>query len=58
LAYGGKVAIERPRLRGFDGKEQALPSWERATTEDWLGKYRPRTPPEIKITNSRPSTGR
>ena len=23
--HGGKVAIERPRLRGFDGKEQALP---------------------------------
>src|SRR3979490_9691 len=36
--HGGKVAIERPRLRGFDGKEQALPSWEGATTEDWLGK--------------------
>jgi putative transposase len=37
--HGGKVAIERPRLRGFDGKEQALPSWEGATTEDWLGKW-------------------
>jgi putative transposase len=23
--HGGKVAIERPRLRGFDGKEQPLP---------------------------------
>src|SRR3981081_1092787 len=32
--HGGKVAIERPRLRGFDGKEQALPSWEGATTEE------------------------
>jgi hypothetical protein len=31
--------IERPRLRSFDGKEQALPSWEGATTEDWLGKW-------------------
>src|SRR6202022_438004 len=30
--HGGKVAIERPRLRGFDGKEQALPSWEGAMT--------------------------
>jgi hypothetical protein len=39
LWHGGKVAIERPRLRGFDGKEQALPSWEGATTEDWLGKW-------------------
>jgi len=27
--HGGKVEIERPRLRGFDGKEQALPSWKR-----------------------------
>jgi transposase-like protein len=27
------------RLRSFDGKEQALPSWEGATTEDWLGKW-------------------
>jgi hypothetical protein len=33
------VEIERPRLRSFDGKEQALPSWEGATTEDWLGKW-------------------
>jgi len=37
--HGGKVEIERPRLRGFDGKEQALPSWEVALTEDWLGKW-------------------
>ncbi len=37
--HGGKVEIERPRLRSFDGKEQALPSWEGATTEDWLGKW-------------------
>jgi hypothetical protein len=28
---------ERPRLRGFDGKEQSLPSWEGAMTKDWLG---------------------
>ena len=26
--HGGKVEIARPRLRGFDGKELALPSWE------------------------------
>src|SRR5260370_23363347 len=25
---GGKVAIERPRLRGFVGKEQPVPRWE------------------------------
>ena len=37
--HGGKVEIERPRLRGFDGKEQALPSWEAAQAEDWLGKW-------------------
>jgi putative transposase len=37
--HGGKMEIERPRLRGFDGKEQALPSWEGAMSEDWLGKW-------------------
>src|SRR5215831_9825345 len=37
--HGGKVEIERPRLRGFDGKEQAVPSWEAAVAEDWLGKW-------------------
>ncbi len=37
--HGGKVEMARPRLRGFDGKEQALPSWETAQSEDWLGKW-------------------
>ena len=37
--HGGKVEIARPRLRSFDGKEQALPSWEGAMTEDSLGKW-------------------
>jgi len=37
--HGGKVEIERPRLRGFDGKEQPLPSWEGTVMEDWLGKW-------------------
>ena len=37
--HGGKVEIERPRLRGFDGKEQTLPSWEGTVMEDWLGKW-------------------
>jgi len=37
--HGGKVEIERPRLRGFEGKEQALPSWEAAQSEDWLGRW-------------------
>ncbi len=37
--HGGKVEIERPRVRGFDGAEHALPSWESAMGEDWLGKW-------------------
>jgi transposase-like protein len=37
--HGGKVEMARPRIRGFDGKEQALPSWEGALSEDWLGKW-------------------
>ncbi len=31
--------MARPRLRGFDGKEQTVPSWEAAQSEDWLGKW-------------------
>ena len=37
--HGGKVEIERPRVRGLGGKELPLPSWERAVEEDWLGKW-------------------
>lgn len=37
--HGGKVEVERPRLRSFAGTEQALPSWEAAVAEDWLGKW-------------------
>ena len=37
--HGGMIEIERPRLRGFDSKERALPSWEAALAEDWLGKW-------------------
>src|SRR6202140_449906 len=37
--HGGSGGVERPRLRGFDGKERALPSWETAVAEDWLGKW-------------------
>jgi hypothetical protein len=36
---GGKVTIERPRVRELDGKEVILPSWERAVAEDWLGRW-------------------
>jgi putative transposase len=37
--HGGKTAIERPRARDFDGRELALPSWEQAVADDWLGKW-------------------
>jgi hypothetical protein len=33
------VDIERPRLRGFDGKEHPMPSWEASVAEDWLCKW-------------------
>src|SRR5258707_9710454 len=35
--HGGKVELERPRVRDFDGQELPLPSWEWASEEDWLG---------------------
>ena len=29
IAYhGGKVKVERPRVRDFAGREMSLPSWE------------------------------
>jgi transposase-like protein len=38
--HGGKVAIERPRVRAReDGAEMALPSWQAAQAEDWLGRW-------------------
>src|SRR5271157_6123539 len=37
--HGGKVEIERPRVRGLDGVERVLPSWENAVSEDLLGKW-------------------
>ena len=37
--HAGKVAIERPRVRGLDRKELPLPSWEQAVEEDWLGRW-------------------
>src|SRR5450755_2427189 len=36
---GGKIAVERPRIRGVDGREIAIPSWEGAAAEDWLGRW-------------------
>src|ERR1700736_1710041 len=37
--HGGKVDIERPRVRELNGKELSLPSWEHAVEADWLGKW-------------------
>ena len=37
--HGGKIAVERPRVRGVDGPEIALPAWESAASEDWLGGW-------------------
>jgi len=37
--HGGKIEMERPRVRSRSGGELALPSWEAANGEDWLGKW-------------------
>jgi hypothetical protein len=37
--HGGKLEIERPRVRARSGVEVALPSWEAALAEDWLGQW-------------------
>ena len=37
--HGGNIEMERPRVRGRNGGELALPSWEAANGEDWLGKW-------------------
>src|SRR6195256_4114634 len=37
--HAGKVVIERPRVRGLNGKELPLASWEQAVDEDWLGQW-------------------
>src|SRR5713101_2992826 len=37
--HGGKVELERPRVRDFDGQELPQPSWERVSEEDWLGRW-------------------
>jgi transposase-like protein len=37
--HAGKVSVERPRVRDLAGQELALPSWEHAVAEDWLGKW-------------------
>jgi putative transposase len=37
--HGGKIEVERPRVRARLGGEVALPSWEAALAEDWLGQW-------------------
>lgn len=37
--HGGKIEIERPRVRCVDGREVTIPSWETSTQEDWLGRW-------------------
>ncbi len=37
--HGGKVELERPRIRARGGKELPLPSWEEAVSQDLLGKW-------------------
>jgi putative transposase len=37
--HGGKIELERPRVRTRAGAEIALPSWAAAMAEDWLGKW-------------------
>jgi putative transposase len=37
--HGGKVEVRRPRVRGLEGDELALPSWQQAVAEDWLGRW-------------------
>ena len=37
--HGGKIAVARPRVRERGGREVALPSWEQAVAEDWLGRW-------------------
>ena len=37
--HGGKLNVERPRVRELGGQELVLPSWEHAVAEDWLGPW-------------------
>jgi putative transposase len=36
--HGGRVEVRRPRVRN-EGREVALPSWQAAQSEDWLGRW-------------------
>ena len=37
--HGGRVGLERPRVRARAGQEMTLPSWEAAQGEDLLGRW-------------------
>jgi putative transposase len=37
--HGGKVAVHRPRVRSYAGREVELPTWTAAQAEDWLGRW-------------------
>jgi putative transposase len=37
--HGGKVSLDRPRVRSREGQELALPSWEAAQSEELLGRW-------------------
>jgi transposase-like protein len=37
--HGGTVAVRRPRVRSYDGREVVLPTWAAAQREDWLGRW-------------------
>lgn len=37
--HGGKIDVERPRVRGVDGRQVTIPSWETAAQEDSLGRW-------------------
>jgi putative transposase len=33
------VSVRRPRVRNRQGEELALPSWQAAQAQDWLGRW-------------------
>jgi transposase-like protein len=37
--HGGKISLDRPRVRARDGQEMVLPSWQAAQSEDLLGRW-------------------
>jgi len=37
--HGGKIEVARPRVPDRSGAEVALPGWETALAEDWLGQW-------------------